>query len=110
MSNFINSLQKLTQCPICKGWIYEMHLNGFRTRVEPTPLNFEEEIRARLTGRKVYQSIRVGYDFEIQKRTLWHINNSDSTEFVLVGHDCSTPTIFEPAPIYEKPTFKEARF
>jgi len=110
MSNFINSLQNLTQCPICTGWIYEMHLSGFRTRVEPTPLNFEEEIAARLAGRKIYQTIRVGYDFEIQKRTLWHITHSDFTEFVLPSHSCKTPTIFEPTPLYPNPIAKESIF
>jgi len=108
--HLINSLQKLTQCPVCKGWIYEMHLGGFRTRVEPTRLNFVEEVIHRLEGRKIYETVRRGYDFEIVERTLWHIKRSDPKAVVLPSHSCLYPMIFEPEPIYEIPTPKESEF
>jgi hypothetical protein len=106
---FINSLATLSQCPICKGWIYEGIVNAFRTRVEPTPLNFESEIEMRIEGRKIYQSIsKVSLDL-IDRKT-WHIQNSSSDALVFASHSCKTPTYFEPEPLFIQAKSKEPNF
>ena len=110
MSNFfINSIATLSQCPICKGWIYEALVNGFRTRVEPNPLKIEEEIALRLEGRRIYQSIsKIGLD--LIDRKAWHINNDDFNALVFASHSCKTPTYFEPEPLFAQDKLKEPNF
>jgi hypothetical protein len=93
----------LSQCPKCKGWIYECHVNGWRTRVEPNPLNFAEELAMRLEGRRVFQTLEITNPTLIH-RNAWHIAKSDSEAKVFASHSCQTPTYFEPAPLHERPT------
>ena len=100
MSAFINSLPESKQCPICKGWIYECHVNGWRTRIEPNPLNFATEVAMRIEGRKIFQTLGIT-EPTLVARTLWHINQDDPRSKVFASHSCQTPEIFEPAPIYE---------
>ena len=106
----INSIAKLTLCKICKGWIYEAQLYGFKTKVEPTPLNSSEEVIHRLEGRRVFQTLRKGYDWELSERTAWHITKGDPTAVVLPEHSCKTPVIFEPTPIFPMPVSKGIEF
>lgn len=108
--HLISSLAKLKQCGRCKGWIYVAHIHGWEKKVEPTPLNIEEEIAYRLTGVKIYQTMPIGSQFELMERTAWQITHADPRSKALAEHDCSTPTLFEPAPIYSKPTLKETEF
>jgi hypothetical protein len=111
MSNFlINSLATSSQCARCKGWVYEAFVYGFLTRVEPNPLNLEEEIAMRLEGRKIWETLKRGDGFELVKRTEWHIKKGSGRALVLADHDCRMPTYFEPAPLFEKPTMKEPQF
>jgi hypothetical protein len=98
--NFINSSPTLSQCPICKGWVYECHVNGFRTRVEPTPLNFQTEVAMRIERRTIFQTLGISKP-TLFARTLWHINKGDPRGKVFASHSCQTPEIFEPAPISE---------
>jgi len=98
--SFINSLPTISQCSICKGWVYECHVNGFRTRVEPNPLNFATEVAMRIEGRRILQTLGVTEPILIA-RTLWHINKGDPRGKIFASHSCQTPEIFEPAPIYE---------
>ena len=107
---FLTDLVKLTQCLRCKGWIYEGHLFGFLTRVEPNRLNLVDELAMRLAGRRVYGSSRIGSDFELTKRTAWHIAKNEADSFALVAHDCRFSTYFEPEPLYPKTTSKEPQF
>ena len=88
-----------SQCPKCKGWILECHVNGWRTRVEPNPLNLEEELRASLAGRTIFQTLGTT-DVTLVPRTLWHIRKDDPRAKVLASHDCKTPTYFEPEPLF----------
>jgi hypothetical protein len=106
--SFINSLATLSQCPICTGWIFEGMVNGFRTRVEPNPLNVESEIAMRIEGRRIYQSLSKNSLNLIDRKT-WHILNSASS-LVFASHDCKTPTYFEPEPLFETPKSKEPQF
>ena len=108
--HFLTDIAKLTQCARCKGWIYEGHLYGFLIRVEPTRLNLGDELAMRLAGRKVYGTARMGSDFELTKRTAWHIAKNEAASLALVAHDCQSPTYFEPEPLYPQPTSKEPNF
>jgi hypothetical protein len=103
MTAFINSQLTLSQCQKCTGWVYECHVNGWRTRVEPNQLNFEEELAMRLEGRRIFQTVEF-HDPTLMPRTLWHIEKSDPRAKVFASHSCKTPTYFEPAPFDEKPT------
>jgi hypothetical protein len=105
---FINSIATSSQCPICTGWIYEGMVNGFRTRVEPTPLNFESEIGMRIEGRRIYQSLSKTC-LDLIDRKAWHILNS-SNALVFASHSCKTPTYFEPEPLFDQVKPKEPNF
>ena len=109
-NHFINSIATSSQCPICKGWIYEALVNGFRTRVEPNPLKIEEEIAMRLEGRKIWETLGRGDCFELIERTAWRITNGSRRALALADHDCRMPTYFEPAPLFETPQSKELQF
>ena len=106
----INSVAKLTQCRRCQGWIYVAHVNGFETKVEPNPLKLDEEVALRLTGSTIYQTLRSGAGFELQRRTAYHIEKADPREVALAVHDCTFPTLFEPIDILAKPKPKEPIF
>lgn len=107
---FLTDTAELTQCARCKGWIYEAHLFGFLRRVEPMRLNFADEMKMRMAGRKVFGTVRKGEDFELNYRTAWHIAKDDPNSFALVAHDCKSATYFEPEPLYPKTTSKEPNF
>ena len=98
--SFINSPLTLSQCTKCKGWIYECHVNGFRTRVEPTPLNLGEELKMRIEGRRIFQTLGT-VDPILVKRTDAHIAKVDERAKVLAVHSCKSPTYFEPEPLFE---------
>jgi len=83
-------------------------VNGFRTRVEPNPLNVESEIAIRIEGRRIYQSLSKN-SLDLIDRKTWHILNSDNS-LVFASHDCKTPTYFEPEPLFETPKSKEPQF
>ena len=102
MTSFISSPLNLTQCGKCKGWIYECHVNGWRRKVEPTPLNFAEELAMRVEGRTIFQTLGTAEPILVT-RTAWHIAQVGETK-VLPEHSCQTPALFEPAPLSEKPT------
>jgi hypothetical protein len=108
-NHFINSLATSSQCPICKGWIFEGMVNGFRTRVDPTPLKNDPELKMRIIGRKIYQSISKT-NVDLIERKAWHIKNGDPDALVFASHDCKTPTYFEPEPLFETPKSKEPQF
>jgi hypothetical protein len=108
MTSFISSPLNLTQCRRCKGWIYECHVGGWRRRVEPIPLNFAEELAMRIEGRTIFQTLGRAEPILVT-RTAWHIAQVGETR-VLPEHSCQTPALFEPAPLFEKPTTKEMRF
>jgi hypothetical protein len=76
---------------------------GFETKVEPNPLNLVDEVTARMQGRKIYQTFGTAEPILV-RRSMWHIANIDPHALVLVAHDCSTPTYFEPQPLFEKTT------
>jgi len=107
---FINSSAKLIQCPKCTGWIYEATVNGWRVRVEPTPLNLSDEIAWRLSNRQIYQTVGTMADFNLEPRKLWHITKGDKRSLVLGSHDCDFPTIFEPEPLFAPKLSKEPNF
>jgi hypothetical protein len=108
VSVFINSEPIIKQHLKCKGWVFECHVNGWKTRVEPTPLNLMEEVAMRLAGRKVYQILGTARPILVE-RSAWHIAKMQSA-IVLVEHSCQTPEIFEPLPIARKSLPKEPQF
>lgn len=108
MSFFISTPIQLIQHRPCQGWVYEAHIGGWRSRVEPTPLNFENEIAARLEGRKIYQTLGVSEPILIE-RTAWHITKGEPTK-VFAEHRCETAEMFEPLPNTAKPLPKEPQF
>lgn len=102
---FVNSKLTSSQCAKCKGWIYECHVDGWRTYLEPNPLNFAEELAMRVEGRRIFQTIGI-FEPTLQPRKLWHINNPSPRSKVLASHSCQTPAIFEPAPLFDLPTYQ----
>jgi hypothetical protein len=110
MTYFITTISKLIQCGKCTGWIYTAHLNGWQRKVDPNPLDLKSELEARVANRKIYQTRQIGVEFELENRTLWQIENPEPWIKVLAEHSCQTPTIFEPAPLYEPFKSKEPNF
>ena len=100
---FINSSPELKVCARCKGWILECHVDGWRTRVEPNPLNLEDELKASLQGRSIFQTLGT-VEVTLVPRTIWHIRKDDPKAKVLASHDCKTPTYFEPETLFPKLT------
>ena len=94
-------------CQRCQGWILEAYVNGFLTKVEPTPLNLEDELAARLQGRRIFQTFGTLEPILIH-RGLAHIKSEKQDAKVLASHDCSRPTIFEPEPLFPKMTKSES--
>ena len=95
-------------CWRCKGWILVSQVFGFRVEVEPNPLNLVDEVKARMEGRKVYQTFGTAEPILV-KRTMWHIAHLDPHAKVLVAHDCKRPTYFEPSPLFEKQTTTQTK-
>jgi len=101
--HFISTFPTLKECARCKGWILECWINGFETKLEPTPLNFEEELKFRIEGRRIFQTLGT-VEPTLVKRTDWHIAKADPRAKVLAVHSCKTPTYFEPSPLFETAT------
>ena len=102
MSEFLISTRPFPElCARCKGWILECQVFGFRTELEPIPLNPVDEVKMRMQGRRIFQTMGTVEPFLV-RRTLWHIAKSDPHTKVLATNDCKTPTYFEPAPLFEK--------
>ena len=99
-SHFISTFPTLKECARCKGWILECFINGFETKLEPTPLNLGEELKMRIEGRRIYQTLGT-VDPILVKRTDSHIAKVDERAKVLAVHSCKTPTYFEPSPLFE---------
>jgi hypothetical protein len=98
--SFISTRPFPKLCLRCKGWILECFIDGFETRLEPTPLNLAEELKFRIEGRRIFQTLGIVEPILV-KRTDWHIANVDDRAKVLAVHSCKTPTYFEPSPLFE---------
>ena len=105
-AHFISTFPTLKECARCKGWILECFIDGFETKLEPTPLNFAEELKFRVEGRRIYQTLGT-VDPILVKRTDSHIAKSDPRAKVLAVHSCKTPTYFEPSSLFEIPKTSE---
>ncbi len=62
----------------------------------------------RIQGRIIFQTLGTAEPILVT-RTAWHIAQVGESK-VLASHDCQTPAIFEPIPLFDKPTIKEMRF
>ena len=98
--SFISTRPVPKLCARCKGWILECFIDGFETRLEPTPLNLGEELKMRIEGRRIFQTLGT-VDPILVKRTDSHIAKVDERAKVLAVHSCKTPTYFEPSPLFE---------
>ena len=98
--SFISTRPVPKLCARCKGWILECFIDGFETRLEPTPLNLGEELKMRIEGRRIFQTLGT-VDPILVKRTDSHIAKVDERAKVLAVHNCKTPTYFEPEPLFE---------
>lgn len=98
--SFISTRPVPKLCARCKGWILECFIDGFETKLEPTPLNLGEELKMRIEGRRIYQTLGT-VDSILVKRTDSHIAKVDERAKVLAVHSCKTPTYFEPSPLFE---------
>ena len=98
--SFISTRPVPKVCARCKGWILECFIDGFETKLEPTPLNFAEELKMRVEGRRIYQTLGT-VDPILVKRTDSHIAKVDERAKVLAVHSCKSPTYFEPEPLFE---------
>jgi hypothetical protein len=85
----------------------ECYVHGFLTKVESNPLNLEDELAARLQGRRIFQTFGTLEPILIH-RTLAHIKSEKQEAKVLASHDCSRPTFFEPEPLFPKMTKTES--
>jgi len=101
--SFISTRPVPKLCARCKGWILECFIDGFETKLEPTPLNFAEELKMRIEGRRIYQTFGTVEPILV-KRTGAHIAKADERAKVLAVHSCKTPTYFEPSPLFETAT------
>jgi hypothetical protein len=101
--SLISTFPNLKECARCKGWILECFINGFETKLEPTSLNFAEELKMRIEGRRIYQTFGT-VDPILVKRTEAEIAKADPRAKVLASHSCKTPTYFEPEPLFETAT------
>jgi hypothetical protein len=101
--SLISTFPNLKECARCKGWILECFINGFETKLEPTPLNFAEELKMRIEGRRIYQTFGT-VDPILVKRTEAEIAKADPRAKVLASHSCKTPRYFEPEPLFETAT------
>jgi hypothetical protein len=104
--SFISTLPVSKLCARCKGWILECFINGFETKLEPTPLNFAEELKMRVEGRRIYQTFGTVEPILV-KRTEAEIAKADERAKVLAVHSCKTPNYFEPSPLFETATQSE---
>ena len=82
-------------------------VDGFQTKVEPTPLNFETELKLRVEGRRIFQVLKNAYQFELQLRTAWHIGKDDGSQIVLADHDCQKPGYGSIIDFFPKPTISD---
>jgi len=98
--SFISTLPVSKLCARCKGWILECFIDGFETKLEPNPLNFAEELKMRIEGRRIYQTFGT-VDPILVKRTEAEIAKADPRAKVLAVHSCKTPIYFEPEPLFE---------
>jgi len=86
--HLINSKAKSEVCLRCNRDIWVATVNGFRVKVEPTRLNSSEEVVLRMAGNRIFQTLRIGTQFELQLRTAWHITKGDPNAIALAEHDC----------------------
>lgn len=66
--------------------MWEAYLHGFLVRVEPERLNLEDEVRERMAGNRIFQTLRVGQQFELKLRTVADIRQGEA--IALVEHSC----------------------
>ena len=104
--SFISTRPVPKLCARCKGWILECFIDGFETKLEPTPLNLGEELKMRIEGRRIFQTLGT-VDPILVKRTDFHIAKVDERAKVLAVHSCKSPTYFEPSPLFETATQSE---
>jgi hypothetical protein len=86
--HLINSKAKPEVCLRCNRNIWVATVNGFKVKVEPTRLNSTEEVILRMAGSRIFQTLRIGNQFELQLRNAWHITKGDPKAIVLAEHDC----------------------
>jgi hypothetical protein len=41
-----------------------------------------------MAGNRIFQTLRIGTQFELQLRTAWHITKGDPKAIALAEHDC----------------------
>lgn len=95
-------------CRKCLSSIWVAMVDGFRVKVEPTPINLETELKLRAKGVRIYQARKVVFQFELLNRHSWHIKNSDGSEIVLPAHDCKNPQYGQIVHFFEKPQIQKS--
>lgn len=82
-------------------------VDGFKVKVEPTRLNLETELKLRAQGRRIFQVLKIAFDFELQLRTAWHIGKDDGNQIVLAEHDCQNPNYGSIEEFFPKPKISD---
>lgn len=100
----VDSIANPSQCPRCHRQIWTALVIGFPVKVEPTPLNLEDELKERLAGRMVFQTRRVVNAFELEIRKAHHITNPKPNTYALATHDCNRPGLQPIVDFYKNPT------
>lgn len=110
LKHLVSTKVKQSNCAKCKSAIWVGLVNGFETKVDPTPLDATAEIMLRLEGVRIYQTFGVvGSQFELQPRSAWHITKGDAKAVALAEHGCGRG-VAEVIELFPKPEAKEADF
>ena len=110
LRHLISTKVEAKNCTKCGSAIWVGLVNGFETKVDPTPLDASAEIMLRLEGVRIYQTFGiVGSQFELQERSAWHITNGDAKAVALASHDCKRG-MAEVIDLFPKPEAKEVEF
>lgn len=92
------------RCAKCKSavWVCLSHwVAAFTLHLDPEPLSKLEEVKARLTGRRVWQAVNTHIGtFTVVKRTVDMIAKSNGQEVVLAEHICDAANIRFEIPQY----------
>ena len=110
LKHLVSTKVKQSNCAKCGSAIWVGLVNGFETKVDPTPLDASAEIMLRLEGVRIYQTFGVvGSQFELQRRSAWHITKGDAKAVALGAHDCKRG-VLQFVDLFPKPQAKEGGF
>ena len=110
LRHLVSTKVKQSNCAKCGSAIWVGLVDGFEIKVDPTPLDATTEIMLRLEGVQIYQTFGVvGSQFELQRRSAWHITKGDAKAVALASHGCKRGVSYF-VDLFPKPQAKEVNF